>query len=120
MVRIGKYEFLSKEQAQTKIVALGVDEYGNQSFNHAIVELGHILLEEAVYEAGEGEELVLVTPAVFSDKYSVDALWVGLEETNEEGELEYNHPYGWATYSINPSEEGVHSFWGVSFQEYKI
>ena len=112
MIKMGKYEFLSEEQAQTKIVALGVD--------HTIVELGYILLEEAVHEAGEGEELVLVTPAVFSDKYSVDVLWVGLEETNEEGELEYNHPYGWATYSINPSDQGVHSFLGVSFQELKI
>ena len=117
MVRIGKYEFLSKEQAQTKIDALGTaqDENGNEypTHKHAIVQLGNIVLSQGEYDEN-GEETVA---PILSTDWHVDVLWSDLEA---EVDGTYSHPYGWATYSINPSEEGVHSFWGVSFQEYKI
>ena len=45
------------------------------------------------------------------------ALWYNLEE---EEDRSINHPYGWATYSIDVSEEGIHSFLGLSYQDLKI
>ena len=99
-MKISKYEFNSKEQAQTKIADL---EEGHQ---HTIVELGHITTSPAVYDE-EGNE---VSPAIYSDKYHVDVLWQGID----------SHPYGWATYAINLNNEGSHSFFGVSYLDNKI
>jgi len=52
MAKIGKYEFDSLEQANTKINALG------EEHNHTIVKLGFL---------------------ADSTKYSVDVLWQGIE-----------------------------------------
>ena len=58
-MRIGKYEFDSQEQANTKVQGLGVttDEDGNEypSHNHSVVHLGHIVLEKGEYDK-DGEE----------------------------------------------------------------
>ena len=49
-MKIGKYQFDNKEQAQAKIDALGTatDEDGNEypTHKHTIVHLGNIVLEQ--------------------------------------------------------------------------
>lgn len=109
-MRIAKYEFNSKEQFKTKERALGIDidEDGNEfkNHNHAIVELGNIVIQSAIInEYGE-----IVTPAVLSEKYHVDVMWRGIEK----------HPYGWASYSVDLDSEGSHSFLGVNYLENKM
>jgi hypothetical protein len=110
MFTIGKYEFNSKEQAKDKIKSLGleIDEQGNEypTHNHSIVELGHIVLKQGVYD----EDLNEIEAPIFSDKYSVDVMWDGLDA----------HPYGWASYAIDLEDNGVHSFLGVNYLKYKI
>ena len=117
MHKIGKYEFDSREQAQTKIDALGTatDEDGNEypTHKHTIAHLGHIVLEQGEYDF-EGEETVA---PVLSSKWHVDVLWVGLE-SNLLGVTQ--HPYGWRSASISLSTEGSHVFAGVSYLENKI
>jgi hypothetical protein len=115
-LRIGKYAFNSEKQAKNKIKALGeyIDEEGNShpTHLHSVAELGLEVLSENIY----GEGLELLHPAVYGTDYLVDVLWVDIE--NEDGSV--NHPYGWATYSVNVSEEGVHGFLGLKYQELKI
>lgn len=110
MFTIGKYEFNSIEQAKEKIKALGVDkdENGNEypTHNHSIVELGYILIKEGVYD----KDLKEIEAPIFSDKYSVDVMWQGLD----------THPYGWASYAIDLEDNGVHSFLGVDYLKHKI
>ena len=109
-INIGKYEFDSKEQAETKIKALGVatDENGNEypTHKHTIVELGHIVKEQGEYDA-DGNE---TKAPVLSDKYHVDALFKGLDD----------HPYGWKSYAVDIDGDGVHSFLGLSYNSYKF
>ena len=116
-MKIAKYEFTSKEQAQTKIDALGVstDENGNESPNHkhTIVSLGHIVLEQAVLDE-DGE---VVTEAVLSEDWHVDVLWVGLE-ADEDGTID--HPYGWKSKSVNIDGDGVHAFFGLNYDSLKF
>jgi hypothetical protein len=116
-MKIGKYAFNSKQQAQDKIDALGVaeDEEGNNypTHSHTIVELGYEVISEAIINE-EGE---VVEEAVFGTDYLVDVLWNGLE-ADEDGEID--HPYGWKSYSIEIGGEGVHSFMGLKFQDYKF
>jgi len=54
MIKIAKYEFLDKEQAETKINALGTaqDEDGNEypTHKHTIVHLGNIVLQQGEYD----------------------------------------------------------------------
>lgn len=100
-----KYEFDSQEQAEEKIAALphNTDDEGNQwlAARHTIVKLGYLLVTEPVYnDNGEVE-----TEGVASDKYSVDVLWEGLDES----------PYGWKSYEVNPEGNGVHTFAGWTF-----
>lgn len=109
-IYIGKYEFNSKEQAESKIKALpsvkDVDDNDVPTHNHTIVKLGNIVLEQSEYnEDGEQSK-----PPVLSEKYHVDVLWVDLE----------SHPYGWATYAVDLENEGVHNFIGISYLENKI
>ena len=99
-MKISKYEFNSKEQADSKIEGL------SEGHNHTIVRLGNIVLSKATFDE-EGNEL---TPAVHSDKYHIDVLWQGID----------SHPYGWATYSIDLDSEGSHSFFGVSYIDNKM
>ena len=116
-MKIAKYEFTSKEQAQTKIDALGVstDENGNESPNHkhTIVSLGHIVLEQAVIDE-DGE---VVTEAVLSEDWHVDVLWVGLE-ADEDGIID--HPYGWKSKSVDIDGDGVHAFFGLNYDSLKF
>ena len=105
-IRLGKYEFNSKEQADSKIEGLGVSEEGSPTHKHTVVRLGNIVVSKATYDE-DGNEL---TPAVHSDKYHVDVLWQDVD----------SHPYGWATYAIDLDNEGAHSFFGVSYMANKM
>ncbi len=109
-IKSGKYEFKSKEQALDKIQDLGFDTDfdGNEypTHKHAIVLLGHIVLEQGEYNK-DGEE---IKAPILSNKYHVDVVWNGLE----------SHPYGWKTYSVDLESEGIHSFYGISYLENKM
>ena len=110
MIRIAKYEFDSKEQAETKINALGVetDENGNEypTHKHTIVHLGHIVEQQGQYDE-DGNETVA---PVVSSKYHVDVLWKGIDD----------HPYGWKSYAVDIDGDGVHSFLGLSYNSHKF
>jgi len=99
-MKIGKYEFTDKAQADSKIEALG------EEHNHTIVKLGNIVLQQAVL----GEDDEVINEAVLSDKFHVDVMWIGLED----------HPYGWKSYAVDLSGNGVHSFLGVDYIENKM
>ncbi len=121
MNKIGKYEFNSSVQADDMIAALGIttDEDGNTypSHNHCVVKLGYIVLEQGEYNE-EGEE---TKAPVLSDKYHLDVLWKGLEPMDAEAEvLSYIEPKGWADNRIDIYGNGVHSFMGLDYQEYKF
>ena len=119
-MKISKYEFDSQEQAELKIAALphAKDEDGNDypTHKHTIVKLGFIVLEQGEYDA-EGKE---TKAPVLSDKYCVDVLWKDLEETDEDGNVTINHPYGWAGKALDLDDEGVHGFFGVKYQDNKL
>ena len=110
MIRIAKYEFLDKEQAESKIKSLGTatDENGNEypTHKHTIVHLGNIVEQQGEYDE-EGNEVVA---PVLSDKWHVDVLWQDLED----------HPYGWKSYAVNVEGDGVHSFLGLSYEAHKF
>jgi len=121
MKKIGKYEFDSLEQAESKINALGTitTELGDvvPSHNHIIIRLGYITLEQGEYD----ESGVQTKAPVLSDKYHVDVLWKGLEPIDPEAEtLQYTHPDGWADYAADVNDNGVHSFMGLDYQLYKF
>jgi len=109
-MKIGKYQFNSKEVADLKIRALGVsiDDEGNEypTHNHSVVKLGNIILSEAEFDSNNKE----IKAPIFSDKYHVDILWNGLN----------NHPFGWKSASINISHNGVHCFCGLDYQKNKF
>ena len=133
-MRIAKYEFDSREQAQSKIDALGTatDEDGNEYPTHksTIVQLGNIVLEQGEYDE-EGEE---VTAPVLSDKWHLDVAWSDAEITTVEEEavldeegmvvtpevVSVNHPYGWKSYAVEIEGDGVHSFFGLSYESLKL
>ena len=51
---------------------------------------------------------------VLSDKYSVDVLWKDLEETDEDGNVTIDHPYGWKSKAIDLDDEGsTRILWSV-------
>ena len=99
-MKIGKYEFNSKEQLDSKIEGL------KENHSHTIVKLGNIVLQQAEYDE-EGE---VITEAVLSDKFHVDVMWVGLKD----------HPYGWKSYAVDIDGDGVHSFLGLSYNAHKF
>ena len=133
-MRISKYEFNSKEQAQEKIDALGTatDENGNEYPTHksTIVQLGNIVLEQGEYDE-EGEE---ITAPVLSDKWHLDVAWSDAEITTVEEEavldeegmivtpevVSVDHPYGWKSYAVDIEGDGVHSFFGLSYDSLKL
>jgi hypothetical protein len=98
-MKIGKYEFDSREVAESKIKAVGTHK-------HTLVHLGHIVLEAGEYDE-EGEE---TKAPVLSAKWHIDALWA-----DDEG-----HPYGWKSAAVDLSGNGVHSFFGLEYDSYKI
>jgi len=134
MIKIAKYEFDSREQAETKIDALGTatDEDGNEYPTHksTIVQLGNIVLEQGEYDE-EGEE---ITAPVLSDKWHLDVLWKEeqIKTVDEEAVLDdegmivtpevvsYDHPYGWKSYAVEIEGDGVHSFFGLSYESLKL
>ena len=117
MIKIAKYAFDSKEQAESKIKSLGTatDENGSEypTHKHTIVQLGNIVLTQGQYDE-EGNEIVA---PVLSDKWHVDVLWKDLE-ADEDGTID--HPYGWKSYAVDVSGNGVHSFLGLNYDSYKI
>ena len=117
MIKIGKYQFDNKEQAQTKIDALGTatDEDGNEypTHKHTIVHLGNIVLEQAVIDE-DGE---IETEAVLSEDWHLDVLWSDLE-ADEDGTID--HPYGWKSKSVNIDGDGVHAFFGLNYDSLKF
>jgi len=133
-MRISKYEFNSKEQAQEKIDALGTatDENGNEYPTHksTIVQLGNIVLEQGEYDE-EGEE---ITAPVLSNKWHLDVAWDDAEITTVEEEAvlddegmivtpevtSVDHPYGWKSYAVDIEGDGVHSFFGLSYDSLKL
>ena len=133
-MRISKYEFDSREQAETKINALGTatDENGNEYPTHksTIVQLGNIVLEQGEYDE-DGEETVA---PVLSDKWHLDVLWKEeqIKTIDEEAVIDedgnivtpevvsYDHPYGWKSYAVEIEGDGVHSFFGLSYESLKF
>ena len=107
-MKISKYKFTSKEQTQTKIASVN-----KEPNNHTIVQLGNIVLEQAVIDEDGG----VVTEAVLSEDWHVDVLWVGLE-ADEDGTID--HPYGWKSYSVDLDSEGCHGFAGLSYLSHKF
>jgi len=118
MRKIGKYAFNDEAQCNSKIEGLGVDDEGNPNHGHAIVRLGHIILEQGEYDE-EGNE---TQAPVFSDKYHIDVAWKFNPQYDEEGnEITPTHPYGWASYAVAIADgNGVHSFYGVDYQTNKL
>jgi hypothetical protein len=119
---IGKYEFKDQKTAEAKIKALGVetDEEGNEypTHSHAIVKLGHIILEQGEYDE-EGKE---IKAPVLSDKYHLDVAWKIQDTIDEEGNvIKAEHPYGWKSSAVAIADgNGVHSFYGVDYQKFKL
>jgi len=99
-----KYEFQSQEVAEQRIEALN-----EESHRHAIVKLGHLWIEQPVYD----ENGNLVEAGVQSDSYSVDVLWYRSELLDENGEVDY--PYGWVSKEIEIEGNGVHTFAGWNY-----
>ena len=98
---------IMKEQADSKIRAFG------EEHNHSFVQLGFVILEQDVCD----EEGNVLTEAVYGDKYMIDVCWINLEQ-DEEGNID--HPYGWKSYAIDIDSEGIHSFYGLKYQDLKI
>jgi hypothetical protein len=117
MIKLGKYQFDSRDAAILKINALGIetDEDGNEypTHKHTIVHLGNIVLTAAVI----GEDGEVETEAVLSDDWHVDVLWSGLE-ADEDGTV--SHPYGWAGKAVDIDGDGVHAFFGLSYDALKF
>ena len=117
MIKIAKYAFDSKEQAETKIKSLGTaqDENGNEypTHKHTIVQLGNIVLKQGQYDE-EGNEIVA---PILSTDWHVDVLWSNLEADEN---WKVDHPYGWKSYAVNIDGNGVHAFFRLDYNSLKI
>ena len=106
-MKVGKYDFKSKEQALSKIEGLphkaDVDGIKHPTYKHIITHLGSVIKEDAEFENG-----VMIKDPVYG-VYRLDVLWIDIEE----------NPYGWKTYEIDLDNEGLHTF-GLSYLENKI
>jgi len=89
-----KYQFGSKSAATAKINALGVDEEGQPTHNHAIVHLGNLVEQEAVLNE-EGE---VTTEAVLSSTYHIDVLWDGEPVSSWDSAMIWCAPMGVHTF----------------------
>ena len=85
-----KYSFNNESDALAKINALGLDEDGNPTHNHAIVHLGNIVVTPAELD----EEGNIVTEAVLSDTYHIDVLWDGEADEDWDNQLVWCAPVG--------------------------
>lgn len=92
-----KYSFESEVQALALIDALAEN-------NHTVVKLGFLQIGDADEE----------TPPTFSDKYSVDVLWKGLELDENENPI---FPEGWVDNELNGLSKYKHNFYGLTFEE---
>ena len=117
-----KYEFKDKEQYQTALSKLptkkDVDGEEYPDYNHSIVELGNIVIEEGEYD----DDFQQIKAPVLSDKYHVDVLWKKSEitQTDKDGVKSIKYPTGWVSKEIDfDNGEGVHTFLGVSYQANK-
>ena len=117
-----KYEFKDKEQYQTALGKLptkkDVDGEEYPDYNHSIVELGNIVIEEGEYD----DDFQETKAPVLSDKYHVDVLWKKSEitQTTKDGVKSIKYPTGWVSKEIDfDNGEGVHTFLGVSYQANK-
>jgi hypothetical protein len=119
---IGKYQFKDQETVEAKIKALGVstDEDGNEypTHGHAIVKLGHIVLEQGEYDE-EGNE---IKAPILSDKYHLDVAWKLEDTIDEKGDkIKADHPNGWKSgKKVVEEGNGIHSFYGVDYQKFKF
>lgn len=108
-----KYTFDSKEQAEGLINALPtIEEEGitYPNYRHTIVKLGYLPVSGGEYdEAG-----IEISPPVYSDKYSVDVLWKGLE-LDDNGDPIY--PEGWQQYLLTGLDSYMHNFYGLTYNE---
>ena len=89
-----KYQFGSKSAATTKINALGIDEEGNPTHNHAIVRLGNLVVTPAEIDA-EGN---VITEAVLTDTYHIDVLWDGEPNPDWDAQMVWCPPMGVHTF----------------------
>lgn len=96
-----KYEFLPTKWAELQAdlqISITLDDVTEVKYNHeiieSVVEIGHIMITPPVLDA----EMNVVTPAVLSDKYSVDILWKNDELPS------------FASYKIWCEPVGIHSF----------
>ena len=100
-MKFRKYEFEPTKWAGLKADLQVSHQLGDETiigYNNdiilSVVEIGHILLSEPIYD----ELMNMVTPAVLSDKYSVDIIWTEDELTS------------FAPYKIWCLPVGIHSF----------
>ena len=89
-----KYQFGSKSAASAKINALGIDEEGNPTHNHAIVRLGNLVVTPAEID----EEGNVITEAVLTDTYHVDVLWDGEPNPDWDAQMVWCAPMGVHTF----------------------
>lgn len=89
-----KYAFNSESSANEKINALGIDEEGNPTHNHAIVRLGNLVVTPAEIDA-EGN---VITEAVLTDTYHVDVLWDGEPNPDWDAQMVWCAPMGVHTF----------------------
>jgi hypothetical protein len=101
-----KYEFTSEEDAQALIDSLphSEDEDGRSHpiHKHTIVKLGYVLIDQGEWDNETQEE---IKAPVFAENYSVDVLWQDIDEAPED----------WNDYEITISDNGVHTFFGISY-----
>jgi len=101
-----KYEFANEDEAQALIDALphreDEDGVSYKDYKHTIVKLGHVLLEQGEWDDEAQEE---ISAPVFAENYSVDVLWQDIDEA----------PEGWDAHEISLSDNGVHTFFGLSY-----
>ena len=96
-----KYEFEPKQWEKLKSeiqISFGLGDEQSIGYNHelieSVVEIGHIMTNPPVFD----DDMNVITPAVLSNKYSVDILW-------KNDELE-----SFASYKIWCEPIGIHSF----------
>ena len=93
---------------------------GAQEFLEAAApdtKLGNIVLEQGEWDS-EGNE---TKAPVLSDKFHVDVFWNLSDTYNDDGELvKAELPSGWASSSVDISDNGVHMFAGLDYTEHKF
>jgi len=102
-----KYSFDSESEALDLINALGTFEEEGKvyaSHIHTVVKLGFLPFGDVDEE----------TPPTFSDKYSVDVLWRGLEVDENKNPI---FPEGWVENELNGLSKYKHNFYGLTFEE---